>query len=106
MFVPSWVSPRFLHSCSPVRSSRSCSFGERSDLRTVPSGRTGAPIGITVAGQRWLYGSPEDMHVDVWGPRTGKTTFRAIPAILSAPGAVIVTSNKRDVLDATRDVRA
>lgn len=65
----------------------------------------GIPIGITVAGRRKLYGSPEDMHVDIWGPRTGKTTSRAIPAILSAPGAVLVTSNKRDVLDATRDVR-
>lgn len=65
----------------------------------------GVPIGITVAGRRKLYGSPEDMHVDIWGPRTGKTTSRAIPAILSAPGPVLVTSNKRDVLDATRDVR-
>ena len=66
----------------------------------------GVPIGVTVAGRQPLYGSAEDMHVDVWGPRTGKTTSRAIPAILSAPGAVITTSNKRDVLDATRDVRA
>lgn len=66
----------------------------------------GVPIGVTVAGRQPLYGSPEDMHVDVWGPRTGKTTSRAIPAILSAPGAVITTSNKRDVLDATRDVRS
>lgn len=66
----------------------------------------GVPIGITVAGKQWLYGSPEDMHVDIWGPRTGKSTSRAIPAILSAPGAVLTTSNKRDVLDATRDVRS
>ena len=66
----------------------------------------GVPIGITVAGRRKLYGSAEEMHVDIWGPRTGKTTSRAIPAILSAPGAVLTTSNKRDVLDATRDVRA
>ncbi|SDO33090.1 Type IV secretory pathway, VirD4 component, TraG/TraD family ATPase [Cryobacterium flavum] len=66
----------------------------------------GVPIGITVAGRHMLYGSPEDMHVDIWGPRTGKSTSRAIPAILSAPGAVLTTSNKRDVLDATRDVRA
>ncbi|GHD46228.1 type IV secretory system conjugative DNA transfer family protein [Mycetocola manganoxydans] len=66
----------------------------------------GVPIGITVAGRRQLYGSPEDMHIDIWGPRTGKSTSRAIPAILSAPGAVLTTSNKRDVLDATRDVRA
>jgi type IV secretory pathway TraG/TraD family ATPase VirD4 len=66
----------------------------------------GVPIGVTVAGRQWLYGSPEDMHVDIWGPRTGKSTSRAIPAILSAPGAVLTTSNKRDVLDATRDVRS
>ncbi|MEW1812574.1 TraM recognition domain-containing protein [Pseudarthrobacter phenanthrenivorans] len=40
------------------------------------------------------------------GPRTGKTTSRAIPAILAAPGAALVTSNKRDIVDGTRGVRA
>jgi hypothetical protein len=64
------------------------------------------PIGLTVNGRRQLYGTWEDMHVDIWGPRTGKTTSRAVPAILGAPGAVLVTSNKRDVVDATRDLRA
>jgi type IV secretory pathway TraG/TraD family ATPase VirD4 len=48
----------------------------------------------------------EDVAVDVWGPRTGKTTSRAIPTVLAAPGAVLATSNKRDLVDATRDVRA
>jgi len=66
----------------------------------------GVPIGCTVATSQWLYGSWEDMHLDIWGPRTGKTTSRAVPAILDAPGSVLVTSNKRDVVDATRDVRA
>lgn len=66
----------------------------------------GIPIGVTVATGERLYGSWEDMHVDIWGPRTGKTTSRAIPAILAAPGSVLVTSNKRDVVDATRDLRA
>lgn len=66
----------------------------------------GVPIGLTVGGRRQIYGTWEDMHVDIWGPRTGKTTSRAVPAILDAPGAVLVTSNKRDVVDATRDVRA
>lgn len=65
----------------------------------------GVPIGIAVASSQHLYGSWEDMHLDIWGPRTGKTTARAVPAILAAPGAVLVTSNKRDVVDATRDVR-
>lgn len=70
------------------------------------TGAPGVPIGRMVAGGQWLYGSWEDMHVDIWGPRTGKTTSRAVPAILEAPGPVLVTSNKRDVVDATRDVRA
>ncbi|EWT06222.1 conjugal transfer protein [Intrasporangium chromatireducens Q5-1] len=66
----------------------------------------GVPIGRAVGGGQPLYGSWEDMHIDIWGPRTGKTTSRAVPAILDAPGGVLVTSNKRDVVDATRDVRA
>ena len=40
------------------------------------------------------------------GAPDGKTTSRAGPGILEAPGAVLVTSNKRDVVDATRDVRS
>ncbi|MFE1400364.1 type IV secretory system conjugative DNA transfer family protein [Nocardiopsis dassonvillei] len=75
---------------------------ERLGVKDAP----GVPIGRTVAGRQMLYGSWEDMHVDIWGPRTGKTTSRGIPAIMSAPGAVLVTSNKRDILDATRGPRA
>ena len=73
--------------------------------RLKVQGSPGVLIGRSVHGGQPLYGSWEDMHVDIWGPRTGKTTSRAIPAILDAPGAVLVTSNKRDVVDATRDVR-
>lgn len=69
------------------------------------TGSPGVPIGRTVHSRKMLYGSWEDMHVDIWGPRTGKTTSRAIPAILAAPGSVLVTSNKRDVVDSTRGVR-
>ncbi|WP_067692041.1 type IV secretory system conjugative DNA transfer family protein [Nocardia jejuensis] len=65
----------------------------------------GVPIGMSVADGVMLYGSYEDLHVDIWGPRQGKTTSRVIPAILSAIGPVLATSNKRDVVDATRDVR-
>ncbi|WP_067813974.1 type IV secretory system conjugative DNA transfer family protein [Nocardia inohanensis] len=66
----------------------------------------GVPIGLSVADGHMLYGSYEDLQIDIWGPRQGKTTSRVIPAVLSAIGPVIVTSNKRDVVDATRDVRA
>jgi type IV secretory pathway TraG/TraD family ATPase VirD4 len=68
--------------------------------------QVGLPIARTVAGGELLYSSWEDVSVDVWGPRTGKSTSRAIPAILDAPGAVLATSNKRDLVDATRDLRA
>lgn len=68
-------------------------------------GSAGVPIGKTLSGSA-LFGTWEDMHADIWGPRTGKTTSRAIPAICDAPGGVLVTSNKRDVVDATRDLRA
>jgi type IV secretory pathway TraG/TraD family ATPase VirD4 len=47
----------------------------------------------------------EDMAVDIWGPRTGKTTARAIPAIVATPGPVLVTSVKGDIIDATRGPR-
>ncbi|MFI7059814.1 type IV secretory system conjugative DNA transfer family protein [Kribbella sp. NPDC050124] len=65
----------------------------------------GVLIGRTVRDNLEVFGSWEDMHVDIWGPRTGKTTSRAVPAILDAPGAVIATSNKRDIVDATRGPR-
>lgn len=65
----------------------------------------GVPIGIGVADGIMLYGSYEDLHLDIWGPRQGKSTSRVIPAILTAIGPVLATSNKRDVVDATRDVR-
>lgn len=66
----------------------------------------GIMIGRTVRDNLEVFGSWEDMHVDIWGPRTGKTTSRAVPAILDAPGAVVATSNKRDIVDATRGPRS
>lgn len=66
----------------------------------------GVPIGRSVATNLPLFATFEDTHVDIWGPRTGKTTSRAIPCLLDAPGAVLCTSNKRDLADATRDIRA
>ena len=68
--------------------------------------RIGLTIGRSVAGSATLYQGWEDVSVDVWGPRAGKTTSRAIPAILEAPGVVLATSNKRDLVDATRGPRA
>jgi type IV secretory pathway TraG/TraD family ATPase VirD4 len=96
---------KFMGSGKDVESLTKRNAGQTASRLKV-DGKPGVPIGRSLSGNQTLYGSWEDMHVDIWGPRTGKTTSRAIPAILDAPGAVLVTSNKRDVVDASRDVRA
>ena len=53
-----------------------------------------------------LYASWEDTLLAFMGPRSGKTTSLGIPYVLSAPGAVIATSNKADLWAATAELRA
>lgn len=84
----------------------SASGARQTAQRLGVQGWVGVLIGVTVAGRQRLYASPEDMITLVAGPRVGKSTAYVIPAIADAPGAVLTTSNKRDVLDATRDLRA
>ena len=64
------------------------------------------PIGRMVAGGAPLFSSWEFVSLMIAGPRTGKTTAFVVPRILAAPGAVLATSNKRDVVDITRGQRA
>lgn len=66
----------------------------------------GVMIGRMVRGGNTLYASWEDTLLHIWGTRTGKTTTQAAPSIIEAPGPVIATSNKRDLSDMTRDIRA
>ncbi|MFE6925928.1 type IV secretory system conjugative DNA transfer family protein [Nocardia sp. NPDC057663] len=65
----------------------------------------GVMVARNVVDGRAIYGSYEDLHLDIWGPRSGKSTSRVIPAVIEAIGAVVATSNKRDVVDATRTIR-
>jgi type IV secretory pathway TraG/TraD family ATPase VirD4 len=62
--------------------------------------------GYTVAGNVPIRSSWEDVKVIIAGPRVGKTSSQCIPEVLDAPGAVVATTNRRDLVDATRDVRA
>ncbi|MBN3933027.1 TraM recognition domain-containing protein [Streptomyces verrucosisporus] len=50
----------------------------------------------------------EDVAVAIMAPRSGKTTGLAVPAILNAPGPVLLTSNKAagDAYTATLEARA
>lgn len=70
-----------------------------------PAKHPGYPLGRAVAGGEKLYGDWESVGTIIAGPRTGKTVGFAVPFVLSGPGAVLATSNKRDLVDATRLVR-
>lgn len=66
----------------------------------------GILVGKTVRGGRDIWGTWEDVYVEISGPGSGKTTSRCIPNIVAAPGPVLVTTCKRHIIDATRGVRA
>lgn len=66
----------------------------------------GLPIGRMVRGNAWLFSSWEFVSLMIAGPRTGKTTGWLVPRIFAAPGAVLATSNKRDIVDITREQRS
>ncbi|MGW5453116.1 type IV secretory system conjugative DNA transfer family protein [Nocardia sp. NPDC003979] len=52
-----------------------------------------------------IYASWEDFTIVLMGPRSNKTSAVAVPRILSAPGAVIATSNKPDLWILTAALR-
>lgn len=58
----------------------------------------GLRIGHEVSTDTGLYAGWEDLHLILAGPRIGKTTSSVIPAIVEAPGAVVTTSNKPDIV--------
>ncbi|WP_067547693.1 hypothetical protein [Nocardia crassostreae] len=48
----------------------------RLGLRLGPGDAPGVAIGRAAASGRRLYGSYEDLHLDIWGPRRGKSSRR------------------------------
>jgi TraM recognition site of TraD and TraG len=67
----------------------------------IDPGAVGLALGQVDTGGRpaaMCYAGWEDVLLCLMAPRSGKTTSVAIPAICSAPGAVIATSNKLDIL--------
>ena len=59
----------------------------------------GVPLGTSVRTGQALRASWEWVQLYIMGPRAGKTTCVCIPQILETTGPVLVTSNKRDVVD-------
>ncbi|MFI1953167.1 type IV secretory system conjugative DNA transfer family protein [Streptomyces xinghaiensis] len=68
----------------------------------------GILLGTMNPGNKEIRSSWEDVLLAIMAPRSGKTSGLAIPAILRAPGPVLLTSNKaaRDAYTATLDARA
>lgn len=82
------------------------------DLRPTLKGReklhpdeTGNLLGDLDPKGPELRSSYEDVELDLMAPRAGKSTGIAIPRVLRAQGAVLLTSNKSDVYAVTRAQR-
>ncbi len=56
-------------------------------------------VGRDVQGLVWA--GPQQAMLVLGPPRSGKTSSLVVPNVLAAPGAVLVTSTKTDVLEAT-----
>lgn len=69
---------------------------------SVQSPEPGVMCGRSTRTRQLVYAPWEHLHLDIWGIGRGKTTSRVVPAILRAPGAVISTSNKPEVMVKTR----
>ncbi|MFG3350971.1 type IV secretory system conjugative DNA transfer family protein [Streptomyces sp. NPDC048001] len=83
------------------------SLSGRECKEVAPADR-GILLGTLDPGQAEVRASWEDVIVAIMAPRSGKTSGLAIPAILAAPGPVLLTSNKaaNDAFTATVDARA
>ncbi|MFJ4184215.1 type IV secretory system conjugative DNA transfer family protein [Kitasatospora sp. NPDC089509] len=78
------------------------------DVKDIAPADRGIPIGTLSPGKAEVRASWEDVMVAIMAPRSGKTSGIAIPAILAAPGPVLLTSNKaaNDAFTACVDARA
>ncbi|MFF2142212.1 type IV secretory system conjugative DNA transfer family protein [Kitasatospora sp. NPDC058190] len=78
------------------------------DQKEIAPADRGILVGTLSPGRAEVRASWEDVMVAIMAPRSGKTSGIAIPAILAAPGPVLLTSNKaaNDAYTACVDARA
>ncbi|MGC4769043.1 type IV secretory system conjugative DNA transfer family protein [Micromonospora sp. DT44] len=74
-------------------------------MRDLPPDERGNLLGDLMPNGPELRSSYEDVELDLMAPRAGKSTGIAIPRVLRARGAVLLTSNKSDVYSVTRAER-
>ena len=75
-------------------------------VRDIAPADRGLLVGDLDPGGPELRGSDEDTVLAVMAPRAGKTTALAVPIMLEAPGAALLTSNKADAYAITKRARA
>lgn len=71
----------------------------------LPAKACGYWLANAYKGAEQVFMDCEDGLLVICGPRVGKTTSIAVPMICEAPGAVVATSNKRDIVDIPRCYR-
>ncbi|MFI7102732.1 type IV secretory system conjugative DNA transfer family protein [Streptomyces sp. NPDC050161] len=78
------------------------------DAKSLDAKDTGVLLGNLQGTRHEARMGYEDVAVAIMAPRSGKTTSLAIPSILSAPGPVLLTSNKAagDAYTTSIDARA
>ena len=105
----SWVdaAARHMATAKEVKSlSAKSALADNRKMKCQAKGWPGFELGKIIPTSQPLYANAELVGLIFAGPRAGKSASYAVPFILEAPGAVIVTENKRFLTDATRDVRA
>jgi len=75
-------------------------------VKTIAPADAGVPLGRLQPGGPDLAASWEEVMVVLMSPRSGKTSALAVPQVLSAPGAVVATSNKVDLWALTHTARS
>lgn len=79
---------------------------EHLNLALPPGAAPGQLLGTELGTGKEIWLDFETLTMDMWAARYGKSTGRITPMVLEAPGAVLTTSNKPDVVNDTAVARA
>jgi type IV secretion system protein VirD4 len=66
----------------------------------------GSVVHLGTGSHGWVSPASEHSALILGPPRSGKTSAVVIPSVVAAPGAVVATSTKTDVVEVTRSARA
>lgn len=93
---------KYMASKSDIASMSGKNTGAASQRMGLKLGEGAAPgvlLGKELRTGQPVYADYETLLTQLWAARRGKTSTQVLPQILSAPGGVITSSNKRDTVD-------